>query len=63
MITTERDMDPHSLDILRDGVRIGFVHWHPGREPRIELRAAGHLTLKEIDTVREQYQAARAIPL
>lgn len=65
-VATQRDMDPNSLDILRDGKHIGYIQWHPGREPRIELRENGYLTLNELSTVLDNYnttlQALRPTP-
>jgi len=45
-------MDPHSMDLLRDGKHIGYIQWHGGKEPRIVLiEAFGFLTLSEIEDV------------
>ena len=38
MITLEQTMDPHSLEIVDEtNIHLGYVQWHPGREPRIVL--------------------------
>ena len=31
-------MDPHALDIERNGVKIGSLQWHPGSLPRVVLK-------------------------
>ncbi len=48
MIQFKQTMDEHSRDILRDGVFIGFLQWHPTREPRVELMFTHHLTANEM---------------
>lgn len=52
-------MDSHSLEIKRDGKFLGFIHWHPEKEPRIVLHPAlSSLTLTEmqacIDRLRKE---------
>jgi hypothetical protein len=37
MITFNHTADPHSMEIGRDGLHVGFVQWHPGRSPRVVL--------------------------
>ena len=49
-VTFNRDIDQHSLGIVRDGKQIGFLQWHPYREPRIVLiPALEHITIVETE--------------
>lgn len=63
MIATDSGMDPHSLEIKRDGKHVGYIQWHRGREPHIILTGAfSSLSLTELDTVLTNYKAHRAGP-
>lgn len=33
----ENGMDPHSSDVLLNGQRIGYLHWHPPRSPLLSV--------------------------
>jgi len=63
MITLNDTMDDHSLEIRRDGGRIGDVNWHSYREPKIVLITDGsvfvHLTIREIEQILEEYKQKR----
>ena len=50
MITIHKENDPYSLTMKRDGLSIGFIQWHPGRDPRVEIHdpKGGYLTLGEM---------------
>jgi hypothetical protein len=47
-------MDPHSLEIQRNGKHIGYIQWHD--IPLIKLKES-HLTLQEIESVVADYRA------
>jgi len=58
MINLNLTMDQHSREITRDGKPIGYVMWHPQREPRIELSGSmEYLTISETLEVLRQYEA------
>lgn len=71
MITFNRSIDPHSLDIVRDSEDIGFLQWHPDRDPRIVLHKAGEqlsvwelqacmLKFEEVQRARNQTQSTQS---
>jgi hypothetical protein len=58
MITFHDSMDAHSLDIKRNGVFIGFLQWHPERDPRIVLMNGNpiqDITLQETKECLEKF--------
>lgn len=62
-ITTNQAMDPHSLEIYRDKEHVGYIQWHPNRDPRIVFNEAfGYLSLKELDIVLADYRRATGQP-
>ena len=57
MIELRRQMDPSSVDIMRDGTHIGYLQWHRSGQPRIILlHSFGFLTLSEVKTVLSRYK-------
>jgi hypothetical protein len=56
MITFGVDMDPHSLTLDQNGKRIGFLQWHPGKEPHIITWTGPgtSLTLSELESLVER---------
>jgi hypothetical protein len=64
VLTFKAEMDAHSLTLERDGKRIGFLHWHEGRSPRVVLWAgpggSNELTIEEMEQVTRRYHADRA---
>lgn len=62
MIAINRTMDQHSLEITRDAKHVGYVQWHPEREPRIVLSTAFEfLTMSEVSAVQSAYEAHREL--
>lgn len=60
MITFEKTMDPHSLNIMRDGDEIGFLQWHSERPARIILREAGQqMDHNELQTCLDEFKEIR----
>lgn len=65
MITLESGMDPHSLEIKRDGKHVGYVQWHGEAEKGAHTNklvfseAFSHLTLTELEQVLTQYRNHR----
>ena len=57
MIKLKQTMDSRSLDIERDGKRIGSLQWHPERTPRIVLNdSLEHISLTDALHCINQYQ-------
>lgn len=58
MITFDKRMDPFSQEIKRDHVPIGFIQWHPGREPQVILHDSkgGYLTRAELRQCEAKFQ-------
>jgi hypothetical protein len=49
MLTFGDTMDQSSLEIDRDGKKIGFIQWHSSRPPRVVLHGIGeYLSLEEM---------------
>jgi hypothetical protein len=48
MLTFHSSMDAHSLDIKRNGEFIGFLQWHPNRDPRIVLMSLNGVSTQEL---------------
>lgn len=65
MIEFKATADPHSLDLLRDGRRVGSLHWHPNSCPggRVVLWAGpgahNELTVDECEQVARRYHEER----
>jgi hypothetical protein len=63
MITLKQGMDQYSLEILRKGDNpghVGYIQWHPGRQPRIVLSESfGQLSLPDVERVFAGYRAHR----
>ncbi len=54
-------MDPHSLEIERDGKHVGYIQWHSGCSPRVVLSGAfAYLSLSELEDVLAAYKEHRA---
>jgi len=67
VIALKAGMDPHSREIVRvnnpdDVEHVGYVQWHPGKEPRIVLSESfSHLTISEVESVLSSYKAVRRV--
>lgn len=48
MLEFKESRDPASLDIRRDGYRIGYLHGAPGFEPRVIIEDTDRLSLAEL---------------
>lgn len=61
MLTFVRGMDPHSVDVNRDGMFIGFLMWHPktSQAPHFETwdtyTKHHRITVEEMRTIIEWY--------
>lgn len=55
MLTFKNTMDPDSLDVFRDDVRIGMAQAHRGRTPRLTVcNKADHYTLMELHQIIQE---------
>jgi len=52
-LTFHKTMDPHSLDVRREGTNLlGVILFHPGKEPRWRLASKGEcLTFGELQQI------------
>lgn len=63
MLTFKCSMDPHSVDVERDGVFVGFLQWHPGRDPRFVSWSGSdgmQLTLTEMQGLINKYEEIKS---
>lgn len=64
MISFGDTMDPHSLEIRRDGKRVGQIHWHNFREDsrKIELHSEEdqRFNQSELEQILQRMQTIRS---
>lgn len=56
MITTHQTMDPKSLEIRREGVRVGDYQWHSGEAHFVPCRAFCFISLNEMLVMHGEYE-------
>jgi hypothetical protein len=56
MVTFRDSMDPHSVDVVRGATLVAYLHWHPGREPRVVTVGDGvhEFTTAEVRAMLEE---------
>lgn len=58
MLEFERQQDPDSLRIRRDGKEIGFLQWHSDRGPRLVVNEPGitSFSIPELRTILSKWE-------
>jgi hypothetical protein len=54
-------MDPHALNVERNGVRIGSLQWHPDKSPRIVFDVDSPLLVVPINLLEDIVEKSHEI--